>query len=96
MTIQRHRSVADMPLPWREPDDPQNLRVVAQMMELYQKLRGPRPAPEPRVRKFRNVQEMEAAQIDERADPRREASPDPPSAGDPCPDSDEPNAASRG
>lgn len=72
MTIQRYRSVADMPPPWREPDDPQNLQVVAQMMELYQRLRGPRPAPRPRVRKFRSVQEMETARTDELDGPRNQ------------------------
>lgn len=76
MTIQRYRSVADMPPPWREPDDPQNLRVVAQMMELYQRLRGPQPVPEPRVRRFRSVQEMEAARPYEPAALRRETAPD--------------------
>ncbi len=32
MPVTRYRSVEDMPPPWREPNDPGNLRRVAQML----------------------------------------------------------------
>lgn len=38
MPVIRYRSVEDMPRPWRSPDDPENLRLVAQMLTFYRSL----------------------------------------------------------
>lgn len=38
MSVTRYRSIDEMPPPWRHKDDPQNLRVVAQMMVFYRSL----------------------------------------------------------
>jgi len=54
MPVTRYRSVADMPPPWRDPEDPQNLRLVAQLMALHQRLMGRPPAG---VRRFRSVEQ---------------------------------------
>jgi hypothetical protein len=64
MPVQRFRSIADMPPPWRSPDDPGNLRAVAQMMELHRRLLGPAARPTPGVRKFRSIDEMNADRSD--------------------------------
>ena len=61
MPIQRYRSVADMPPPWREPDDPDTLNVVAKLMDFYRSVRGSRATPAPRVQRFRSIEEMNAA-----------------------------------
>ncbi len=54
MPVTRYRSVADMPPPWRDPGDPRNLRLVAQLMALHLRLVGRPPAG---VRKFRSVEQ---------------------------------------
>src|SRR5437867_2989945 len=36
--VTRYRSIEEMPRPWRDPDDPGNLRVVAQMLTFYRSL----------------------------------------------------------
>ena len=64
MSVHRFRSIEDMPKPWRDRDDPENLRAVAQMMELYQRWRGPEPRKGPRVRHFRSLQEMNVDRYD--------------------------------
>lgn len=66
MTVQRYRSVEEMPPPWRHPDDPQNLRAVARMLALYRIMNPNAPAPRG-VRRFRTIQEANA----ERGDPYR-------------------------
>ena len=38
MPVTRYRSIEEMPRPWRDPDDPGNLRVVAQMLTFYRSL----------------------------------------------------------
>ena len=60
MSVTRYRSIEEMPRPWREVDDPENLRVVAQMLALYRRLVGgvPRQAG---VTRFRSIQEASAA-----------------------------------
>jgi hypothetical protein len=67
MSVQRFRSVEDMPKPWRDPDDPENLRVVAEMMAFYHRLSQPKVARKPAVRRFRTLQELNA----DRGDPYR-------------------------
>lgn len=62
MPIERYRSIEDMPPPWRDPDDPENLRIVAEMLALYRTFRKERP--QPGVRKFRSIEEMSAATDD--------------------------------
>ena len=60
MSVTRYRSIEDMPRPWREVDDPENLRVVAQMLALYRRLVGDAP-PQVGVTRFRSFQEACAA-----------------------------------
>lgn len=67
MAVQRFRSIEDMPRPWRDPDDPENLRVVCQMMALYHRLHQPEVVRTPRVRRFKTLQELNA----DRDDPYR-------------------------
>ena len=64
MSVQRFRSIQEMPRPWRSPDDPENLRVVAQMMALYRSLCKPEPVTGPRVRRFKTLQELNSNRDD--------------------------------
>ena len=57
MPVQRFRSVEDMPPPWRDVDDPGNLRRVAMMLTLHQRLV---PRPIAGVRRFRTLEEANA------------------------------------
>lgn len=63
MSVTRYRSVEEMPRPWREPDDPGNLRIVAQMLTFYRSLvRGsPRRVG---VQRFRTLREANASRDD--------------------------------
>ena len=61
MSVQKYRSVADMPPPWTAPDDPDNLRRVAQMLALYYRLKA---RPTPGVRRFRTIEEANADRDD--------------------------------
>ena len=66
MTVERYRSIEEMPRVWRSPDDPENLRLVARMLAVYRSLvRGNRKSA--RVERFRT---LEAANI-AREDPWR-------------------------
>lgn len=38
MSVTRYRSVEEMPRPWRDPRDPDNLRLVARMLALHRSL----------------------------------------------------------
>jgi len=38
MSVTRYRSIEEMPRPWRDPRDPGNLRLVAQMLALHRSL----------------------------------------------------------
>ena len=71
MSVRRYRSVAEMPPPWREPDDPANLRVVAAMIALHRQLTGGGNVRRG-VRRFRTIQEANAELDDpyRREDPR--------------------------
>ena len=63
MSVTRYHSVDEMPRPWRQPDDPGNLRVVAQMMAFYRSLvrSAPRRAS---VQRFRTMKEAHASDHD--------------------------------
>ena len=63
MSVTRYRSIDEMPRPWRETDDPGNLRIVAQMLAFYRGLVGsvPRRAG---VQRFRTSQEANAVRND--------------------------------
>jgi len=69
MPVERYRSIEDMPPPWREADDPSNLRRVAEMMTIGLRM-SPRPVPG--VYKFRSIEEANAGRDDpyRRDDPR--------------------------
>jgi len=71
MSVQRFRSIEDMPKPWRDQDDPENLRVVAQMMAFYRRLQKSEAVRNPRVRRFKTLQELNA----DRDDPYRQEAP---------------------
>ncbi len=71
MSVQRFRSIEDMPRPWRASDDPGNLRVVAQMMAFYHRLHQPEAVRSPPVRRFKTLQELNA----DRDDPYRRENP---------------------
>jgi hypothetical protein len=57
MGVQRFRSVAEMPPPWRPADDPGNLRMVATMLALYRLFA---PATPRGVRRFASVEQADA------------------------------------
>ena len=63
MSVTRYRSIDEMPRPWRETDDPGNLRVVAQMLAFYRSLvrSTPRRAG---VQRFRTLKEANASRND--------------------------------
>ena len=63
MTVTRYRSIEEMPRPWRNTDDPGNLRVVAQMLAFYRSLvrSAPRRAG---VQRFRTLAEANASRND--------------------------------
>jgi hypothetical protein len=58
----RYRSVEEMPRPWRDPDDPGNLRLVAQMLGFYRAFS--RTASRPGVTRYRSREEAEADRPD--------------------------------
>jgi hypothetical protein len=64
MPVERYRTIEDMPPPWRDPADPGNLRLVAEMLEFYRKLN---PPSRPGVRRYRSIEEANA----DRSDPYR-------------------------
>jgi hypothetical protein len=64
VAVYRFRSIDEMPPPWREPDDPGNLRAVAQMMALNRRLREPTHRRTPGVTRYASVQEMKASRQD--------------------------------
>ncbi len=70
MAVRRYRSVEEMPAPWREPDDPGNLRAVAIMLALYRRLHQGAAATRG-VRRFRTIQDANA----DRDDPYRRDQP---------------------
>ncbi len=69
MPVERYRSIADMPPPWTDPDDPRNLRRIAEMIALHRRLT---PALQPGVRRFRSIEEANLDRNDpyRRDDPR--------------------------
>ena len=69
MPVYRYRSVEEIPPPWRDPGDPRNLHVVAEMLAFYR--RAASETPRPGVRRYRSV----AAANAERADPFRGLAP---------------------
>ncbi len=69
MPVYRYRTIDEMPPPWRDPDDPGNLRVVAEMLALYRRFVPASPATKLGVRAFRTLEELNA----DRGDPYRMA-----------------------
>ncbi len=66
MPVTRYRSVEEMPPPWRDADDPGNLRNVAMMMAFFFRL-NPDPDRPRGVRRFRTIEEAN----EDRGDPYR-------------------------
>lgn len=64
MPVYRYRSVDDMPPPWREANDPGNLRAVAEMLRFYRRFSASSAAT-PGVRRLRSMEELN----EERGDP---------------------------
>ncbi len=63
MPVTRYRSVEEMPRPWREASDPQNLRLVARMLAFYRSLTGRTPR-QAGIQRFRSLEEANASQSD--------------------------------
>jgi hypothetical protein len=63
--VTRYRSIEEMPAPWTEASDPQNLRRVALMLAFYRSVT--RETRRPGVQRFRTLEEANAA----RGDPYR-------------------------
>ena len=63
MPVWRYRSIADMPRPWRAPDDPENLRVMARLMRLHRSLM--RPDRRRSVTRYRSIEEAQADREDQ-------------------------------
>jgi hypothetical protein len=57
--VYRYRSIEEMPRPWRSSDDPENLRLIAEMLVRHRSLVGRKG--KPGVRHFRSWEEMNAA-----------------------------------
>ena len=66
MAVQKFRSIEDVPPPWRAPDDPANLRVVAFLLALGRRFAaaGGLPSPKPGVQRFRTLEEAQDAERD--------------------------------
>jgi hypothetical protein len=62
MPVFRYRSVEEMPRRWREPNDPENLRLVAWMLGFCRSFR--RTARKPGVTRYRSWEEAEADRPD--------------------------------
>ena len=69
MPVFRYRSVEEMPRPWRDPDDPENLRAVAQMLGFYRAFS--RVAWKPGVTRYRTQADAEADRPDSWQPPTR-------------------------
>jgi hypothetical protein len=63
MPVTRYRSVEEMPRPWRDARDPENLRLVARMLALYRSLSRDAPR-QAGARRFRTPQEARAGEKD--------------------------------
>ena len=63
MAVTRYRSIEEMPRPWRDSNDPGNLRVVAQMLTFYRSLVRTVPG-RAGVQRFRTLQEAKASEND--------------------------------
>jgi len=66
MGVTRYRSIEEMPRPWRKPDDPENLRLVARMLAFYRSLTRDVPR-RTGVRRFKTIEQANA----DRGDPYR-------------------------
>jgi hypothetical protein len=60
MPVHRYRSVEEMPPPWRDADDPTNLRRAAEMMAIHRRLTGG-PRERLPVQRFRTIEEAALA-----------------------------------
>jgi hypothetical protein len=60
MSVERYRSIKEMPRVWRVAGDPENLRFVVQMLGLYRSLVGSESRPTG-VQPFRTVEAAKAA-----------------------------------
>jgi hypothetical protein len=60
MSVERYRSIEEMPRVWRAADDPENLRLVAQMLGFYRSLVRSESRPIG-VQHFRTIEEADAA-----------------------------------
>jgi hypothetical protein len=60
MPVERYRSIEEMPPVWRASDDPENLRLVAQMLGFYRSLVRSESRPIG-VQRFRTIEAADAA-----------------------------------
>jgi hypothetical protein len=63
MSVTRYRSVEEMPRPWRDPRDPENLRLVARMLAFHRSLTRT-VARRAGVQRFRTLQAANASRQD--------------------------------
>lgn len=63
MSVERYRSIEEMPRDWRAPDDPENLRLVARMLGFYRSLVRSKQR-SARVERFRTLEAANAARED--------------------------------
>jgi hypothetical protein len=63
LPVQKFRSIEDMPRPWRMPDDPENLRVVARLLALHRILTGT-VRTRAGVARYRSIEEAESDRED--------------------------------
>lgn len=66
MPVFRYRSVEEMPPPWRDAADTDNLRAVGEMLRFYRRYAATRDLPRG-VRRFRSIEALN----EERGDPYR-------------------------
>lgn len=63
MPVTRYRSVEEMSRPWRDANDPENLRLVARMLAVYRSLARGAPR-QTGVQRFGSLQEAKASRRD--------------------------------
>lgn len=63
MPVTRYRSVEEMPRPWRDANSPENLQLVARMLDFYRRFAAGAPR-QAGVKRFRSLQEANAGRND--------------------------------
>ena len=64
MGVKRYRSIEDVPPAWREKDDPENLRLIAQALELYHRWKPISESKRSTVERFRSIEDLKSGRDD--------------------------------